>query len=109
VCSSDLYSFFEVLLLQVESGKKQTPEVFNPDNPVQAESAARGREDTSPSPELRRSSTPYGVENGGGGILPRVAFRFAPLARGYPNQSPSDLLFAKQDTDSKIIAPQKMN
>jgi hypothetical protein len=104
-------SFFEELLLQVENGKKQTPKVFNPDNPVQAEGAARGRDaachvSTTGTP---RSSTPCGVENGGGGILPRAAFRFAPLARGYPNQSPSDLLFTKQDTDSKIIAPQKKN
>jgi hypothetical protein len=37
-------SFFEALLLQVENGKKQTPKVFNPDNPVQAEGAVRGRD-----------------------------------------------------------------
>jgi hypothetical protein len=46
-CKKEVFranSFFEALLLQVENGKKQTPKVFNPDNPGQAGGAARGRD-----------------------------------------------------------------
>ena len=57
----------------------------NVDNPLQAQRST-GKDGTLPSPELRSSSTHYGVK-GALSSLPRVALS---LTRGYPRISPSD-------------------
>ena len=53
-------------------------------------SAARGDAISPPTPELRRSSTRYGVESGVDSFYPELRLR---LARGYQHLRPTVLLF----------------